>query len=52
MSFWRLWSKALGDKASPDKKEADRVAIVRTLFIILTIICELHIIANFWLTHG
>ena len=49
--IWRLWAKALGEKASKDNKEADKVAFIRTLFIILTLITELHIIANFWLTH-
>lgn len=49
--LWRIWAKALGEKASQDNKESDRVALVRTLFIVLTIITELHIIANFWFSH-
>ena len=49
--LWRLWCKALGEKASSDNKEADRVAMVRTTFIVLTIITELHIIANFYMSH-
>lgn len=49
--MWKLWAKALGEKASTDRKEADRVALIRTLFVILTIITEIHIIANFWMTH-
>lgn len=49
---WKIWAKALGDKASNDSKTADKVALVRTVFILLAIITELHIIANFWMTHG
>ena len=49
--IWRVWAKALGEKASSDNKEADRIAIIRTLFVVLTIICELHIITNFYMTH-
>lgn len=49
---WRLWAKALGEKASADNKEADKVAIIRTLFVVLTLVTELHIIANFYMTHG
>lgn len=49
--IWRFWAKALGEKASSDKKEADKVALIRTFIIVLTIITELHIIANFWFTH-
>jgi hypothetical protein len=49
--IWAIWAKALGEKASQNKKEADSVALVRTLFILLTVITEIHIIANFWLSH-
>ena len=49
--LWRIWAKALGPKASDDKKEADRVARLRTAFFVMTIITEIHIIANVWLNH-
>lgn len=49
--IWKLWAKALGEKASGNKKEADKVAIIRTLFVLITIITEIHIIANVWLNH-
>jgi len=48
---WKIWAKALGDKASNDKKEVDKVALLRTIFVVLTVIAEIHIIANFWITH-
>jgi len=50
-SLWRVWAKALGEKASNNNKEADTIAIVRTMFVVLTILTEIHIIANFYLTH-
>lgn len=46
--WWKIWAKSLGPKASEDNKEADKVAIIRTWFYILTIITELHIIVNVW----
>ena len=29
--MWRLWALALGRKEGRDKKEADKIAIIRTL---------------------
>lgn len=49
--IWRLWAKALGEKASANNKEADRIAIIRTVFVVVTLITEIHIMANFWLSH-
>ena len=48
---WRLWAKALGEKSGRTDREADKVAILRTLFVVLTVITEIHIILNFWMTH-
>jgi hypothetical protein len=50
--MWKIWAKALGEKASNDSKTADQVALIRTIFILLTVITEIHIIANYWVTHG
>ena len=44
--MWRLWSKALGEKATECDKESDRVAIIRTVLIIQSIITNTFIIAN------
>ena len=44
--FWRLWAKAIGEKASNDNREADRVALIRTLIILVYIITNGFIIAN------
>lgn len=44
--IWRLWAKALGEKASLDKKEADKVAWIRTFLIIQAVITNMFIIAG------
>lgn len=49
--MWKIWAKALGEKASKDDREADKVAVLRTIFVVLTVITEIHIILNFWITH-
>lgn len=49
--MWRLWCKALGEKATPNNNEADKIAWIRTFLIFQAIITNLFIIANFILTH-
>ncbi len=44
--MWRLWAKALGEKASQDSKESDKVAIIRTLIIISYLITNAFIVAG------
>ena len=46
MKMWRLWAKALGQKASKSNKEADRVAIIRTFIFISYFVTNLFIIAG------
>lgn len=43
---WRIWAKALGEKASENDCEADKVAIVRTLIILSYLITNAFIIAG------
>jgi hypothetical protein len=45
-SFWRIWAKALGEKASVDNCEADRVAFIRTLIVLCYVITNLFIVAG------
>ena len=45
-SVWRLWAKALGEKASKCDEESDVVARVRTLIFITYLITNLFIIAG------
>lgn len=44
--FWRLWAKALGEKAGKTNKEADRVALIRTLIVLCYIITNIFIVAG------
>jgi len=46
MTPWKIWCKAIGSKEGNTDREADTVAIVRTLFILLTITTEGVIIAS------
>ena len=45
--LWRLWAKALGEKAGGTDKEADRIACIRTLIVLSYIITNCFIIAGF-----
>jgi hypothetical protein len=44
--MWRLWAKALGEKASKDNGEADKVAIVRTIIVATYIVTNCFIVAG------
>ena len=45
-SLWRLWCKALGQKASDNDKESDVVAIIRTFIFLTYLITNIAIVAN------
>lgn len=44
--MWRLWCKALGERAAPCDKESDKVAIIRTVILGLYMITNLAIVAG------
>ena len=44
--LWRLWAKSLGEKASDNDCEADRVAVIRTVIILSYIITNCFIVAG------
>tara|TARA_R100000995_G_scaffold59667_1_gene30167 strand:+ start:650 stop:805 length:156 start_codon:yes stop_codon:yes gene_type:complete len=44
--FWRSWARALGEKTGETDKDADRVAMFRTLIILQAIITNLLISWN------
>ena len=44
--MWRVWAKALGQKEGRDDKEADTIAIIRTLIMIQLIVTNFFIIAG------
>ena len=43
---WRIWAKALGEKASKCSKESDRVALIRTLIFLSYLTTNVFIIAG------
>ena len=44
--MWRLWAKALGEKNGKSDREADKVAVIRTLIILSYILTNMFIIAG------
>ena len=43
---WRIWAKALGEKASKHDYEADKVALIRTFIFASYLITNIAIVAN------
>ena len=44
--MWRLWAKAIGEKASEQQSEADKVALIRTFLILSYFITNCFIVAG------
>ena len=44
--FWRLWAKALGEKASPDDREADQISTIRTVLFLHIFVTDTAIVLN------
>jgi len=44
--IWRLWAKALGEKASECDIESDKVAVIRTIVVGVNFVTCLFIIAG------
>ena len=44
--MWRLWAKALGEKATLNDAESDKIAFIRTLIVLCYIITNFVIIAG------
>jgi hypothetical protein len=45
-NIWRVWAKALGEKAGKSDREADTVALIRTIIVSCYIITNIFIIAG------
>jgi hypothetical protein len=45
-TLWRLWAKALGEKASECDREADTIAIFRTVIAGINLVTCIFIIAG------
>jgi hypothetical protein len=46
MNLWRLWAKSIGEKSGSSDKEADSVAIIRTLIFLTYFMTNIFIIAG------
>jgi len=46
MNLWKYWCNAIGTKAFDNNKNADRVALIRTFWVVLHIITCIAIISN------
>ena len=44
--MWRLWAKALGEKAGKSNEEADKIAFIRTGILLVYLITNLFIVAG------
>jgi hypothetical protein len=44
--MWNYWCKAIGAKAYSDNRKADRVALIRTVWVLLHIVTCLFIIVG------
>ena len=44
--LWRLWAKALGEKSGNSDHEADRIAVIRTLIVLMYMLTNLFIVAG------
>jgi hypothetical protein len=49
---WEYWCKAIGQKAYDENSKADKVAIIRSIWVLLHIITCLAIITNAIANHG
>ena len=46
MKFWRIWAKALGEKAGKNDKESDYIAGIRTIIFLSYLTTNVAIVAN------
>jgi len=44
--LWHIWAKALGEKAGKSNKEADLIACIRSMIVLVYIITNFVIIAG------
>lgn len=44
--LWRIWVKALGEKAGKTDDESDQIACIRTVIVLIYIITNFFIIAG------
>ena len=50
--WWRIWAKSLGEKVGETDKQANTIAVVRTIWWFTHMLTCLAIILNAWANHG
>tara|TARA_B100001093_G_scaffold423484_1_gene416411 strand:+ start:241 stop:408 length:168 start_codon:yes stop_codon:yes gene_type:complete len=45
-SAWRLWAKAIGEKEGTTDREADKIAIIRSIIVLVNFITCFVIVAG------
>lgn len=48
--LWRLWAKAIGEKADENDREADKVAFIRSVIFLHVLLTNVAIFWNIVLT--
>ena len=43
---WRLWAKALGEKTGASNTEADKIALIRTVLVLINVLTNFAIVAG------
>jgi hypothetical protein len=44
--YWRLWAKSLGEKQGTTDKEADKIAIIRSIVVLVNFVTCFFIVAG------
>lgn len=44
--MWRLWAKAIGEKDGTTDEEADMIAVIRTVIVLVNFVTCFFIISN------
>jgi len=45
-SLWRIWAKSLREKAGSTDTEADKIAVIRTVIVLIYILTNFFIVAG------
>jgi len=45
-TLWRMWAKSLGEKATSDDRESDKIAIIRTFIFVTYLVTNCFIVSG------
>lgn len=51
-NLWRLWALSLGEKVGESEQDADAVAVIRTVVVLINVVCCFFIMTNIVLSYG